>query len=68
MAEADRRSRRQETLAAALLALALVAATYPAWRVALMGRAPTRDELLRTLCGKNAAPLKAWLHSATFRQ
>lgn len=33
-----------------LLALALVAATYPAWRVVLLDDTPTMEELVALIC------------------
>jgi hypothetical protein len=33
----------------------LVAATSPAWRLMLLGAAPTEDELLQLRCGVRAA-------------
>ncbi len=38
-----------------ILLLGLSAATYPAWRVLLLGARPTLDELLRQTCSATAA-------------
>ena len=52
---------RAEAVAAAALALGLVAATYPAWRVLLLPAAPTTEELLRVVCGLGGGGPGAWL-------
>jgi hypothetical protein len=40
-------------LAACLLAAGLVGATWPAWRVLLLGDKPTYEELLLLVCSTN---------------
>lgn len=42
--------RHQRAVARSLLLAALVVATWPAWRVALMGAEPTLEELLHLVC------------------
>jgi hypothetical protein len=44
------RSRLKKYLPAAILAVALAAASWPAWRVWMLGDAPTIDELLQLAC------------------
>jgi|KBSMisStandDraft_5_1062788.scaffolds.fasta_scaffold51333_2 hypothetical protein len=45
-----RTPRRSRWLVRMALAVALVAATSPAWRVLLLGADPTLDELLQLRC------------------
>ncbi len=46
----------------ALFVLALGAATYPVWRLALLGSQPTLEELLRLTCSAtSAAGPPTWL-------
>jgi hypothetical protein len=51
-------SRRSAWLVRATLAVALVAATSPAWRVVLLDASPTLDDLLQLRClgGRLASP------------
>ena len=44
-----------------VLALGLVLATAPAWRILALGKAPTLDELLRVVCTRPADGPPAWL-------
>jgi hypothetical protein len=43
-------ARRPHVIARAVLVAALVLATWPAWRVLLLGDNPTLDELLQLIC------------------
>lgn len=47
---ADEPGRRSSRVAPLILALVLVAATWPVWRVLLLGDAPTIDELSALRC------------------
>ncbi len=42
--------RRQRVLSSTLLAMALVAATWPAWRFAFFSPRPTVEELSQLIC------------------
>jgi hypothetical protein len=42
----------------------VIAATWPAWRLMLLGAAPTDDELLQLRCGVRAAAPDATLARA----
>jgi hypothetical protein len=44
------RRHRTDILAACLLAAGLAGATWPAWRVLLLGDKPTFEELLSLIC------------------
>lgn len=46
-----------QVVAAVVLGIALIAATYPAWRVLMLGKNPTLEELLNVVCGRNTAAL-----------
>lgn len=48
----------------ACLAGLVIAATWPAWRLMLLGAAPTDDELLQLRCGVRAAAPDATLARA----
>ncbi len=53
-------SRWEPRLALLALLIGLAAATSPAWRVLMLGRAPTLDELLQIVCERPADGRRAW--------